>query len=803
MGSLAKRWIEIQKEPEKSGFEKFIYALNRPGSSVRGGIKSIRTGDDLLEGLKTGWAGDVKSIDLMSPEFVKQNPKSAAGIGLVSDILTDPITYIPASVGMKALKYAGKGIKSVTKLIPGGKRAATVLAKAFKPGYQFPTLEGRFQTGRRALFEKLGETQKTYEEIAKKIPIAERAKLSTAFEKNILPEPTAFNQAVKQLDTIDQAATTRLEKADAIDTARFHERTGLRHLPHMTTKEAKKYLAKDNDVSLKQQAIRDIVDDMLETAEPKLKYRGHYKGRTFYGQELKEGTIEEMNKISMEKIGKPFFEDDVVKLVMNKEMISHRVSIAHDMLSDISKDPAFSQYIVPIEKGIIPAGFTVINHPVLAGKAVHKDLAKEIETGMRVFGLGQQNKFLKNYDKALTWWKRWTLSPFPAYHTRNFVGDTWNNYLAGILPGQSWKEASKLAIGKGKNLVIKLQDGSSMTGKEIKKLFEDNNLGMGLFWKVEQESQDVLGLAEKQANPLLRLFSPATQGKYKSPFIHLGEKAGDVRENFGRYQHLVYMLKKGLTPQEAVKSVKKYLFDYSELTQFEKRVMKRIIPFYSWTRKNVPLQIENAIKTPYKYLALTKIRDAVESQVPGGTVNQEYLPEWAKSSAVIQLGKDPQGRNRYMPTTGFLPASDLSDLTLGGVGEKIQSGLSPFIKAPIEYITNKDLYFKNEIDRLRKVDPGIKRELQLMAKVAAKSYRPSSTIMDIIKKERTPGQLFTKYGLGANIQAKFLADLKKGYRMRKAADVADLRYALRKARKEGDKKEIDGLIKRLNEVRKR
>jgi len=203
-------------------------------------------------------------------------------------------------------------------------------------------------------------------------------------------------------------------------------------------------------------------------------------------------------------------------------------------------------------------------------------------------------------------------------------------------------------------------------------------------------------------------------------------------------------------------------------------------------------------------LAIPKLGRNLEQtveEIRGENVPRELLPDWAKTAGTIRLGEDKRGRKRYMPTTGFLPASDLSDLTPSGIGEKFRSGLSPFIKGPIEYLANKDIYFGQEIDPLRKTDPGILRELGLAGKVAIKSFRPATTIKDILKKDRTLGQIVVKHVFGANVKATSLEDLKKWRKYSKFDKVRRLKSALKKARKNGNERAAIGLIKKLHEVR--
>ena len=62
--------------------------------------------------------------------------------------------------------------------------------------------------------------------------------------------------------------------------------------------------------------------------------------------------------------------------------------------------------------------------------------------------------------------------------------------------------------------------------------------------------------------------------------VKAGHELGDNLENWGRTSHYVALRKQGMAPAEAAIEVKKYQLDYSNLSDFERNVMRRIIPWY-------------------------------------------------------------------------------------------------------------------------------------------------------------------------------------------------------------------------------
>ncbi len=78
-------------------------------------------------------------------------------------------------------------------------------------------------------------------------------------------------------------------------------------------------------------------------------------------------------------------------------------------------------------------------------------------------------------------------------------------------------------------------------------------------------------------------------------------------EHNARGAHFIQRIIEGDTAEQAAMSTKKHLFDYSELTDFEKSVMREVIPFYTWLRKNIPLQMEMVLRRPDKYANIGKL----------------------------------------------------------------------------------------------------------------------------------------------------------------------------------------------------
>jgi hypothetical protein len=145
---------------------------------------------------------------------------------------------------------------------------------------------------------------------------------------------------------------------------------------------------------------------------------------------------------------------------------------------------------------------------------------------------------------------------------------------------------------------------------------------------------------------------------------------------------------KGYDDAGVLADVAKYHFDYADLSNFESQVVKRLVPFYTWTRRNLPLQIEGFLTQPRKYKAYAYAKQHIESMSPpdpNGTP-----PGYFTEQLGIRLPFSLNGSQAYvlpdLPFKDLAMPFDVSDKSLGMV--------TPLIKAPLEAY-RKERYFNN------------------------------------------------------------------------------------------------------------
>jgi hypothetical protein len=203
----------------------------------------------------------------------------------------------------------------------------------------------------------------------------------------------------------------------------------------------------------------------------------------------------------------------------------------------------------------------------------------------------------------------------------------------------------------------------------------------------------------------------------KNPILRGGFKVGQTIEDNARIALFIDSLNKGKNFDQAASQVRKYLFDYGDLSPFERSTLKRLMPFYTWSRKNLPLQLEAIVRHPDKVnkLNLAKENIQFETEIP----DLEDVPDYIRSAMPIYgaekfLGEPVvPGTAKAITLQNLIPFSDLTTFTKfldtetapsmierGKLSSTISTalgGISPLLKAPLEFFSNYDYFRRKNI----------------------------------------------------------------------------------------------------------
>lgn len=335
------------------------------------------------------------------------------------------------------------------------------------------------------------------------------------------------------------------------------------------------------------------------------------------------------------------------------------------------------------------------------GHAFPDEIATRLETHYDAFtDINKTNAFLSQYDAVQNWWKAYTLGIFPSYHFRNAVGNLWNNFVTGTTDVAVYGKANLIQLGKKGNIVTR--DGRKISYDEIRDHLDElgvHNRGF-IATDIEQALKTELGGA--------RWLSLSKEAKA----IHIGRKVGTAIENNSRIAKFIDELEKGKGTFDAAQEVKRALFDYQDLTKFEKSTMKRLMPFYTWSRKNIPLQVQEMVKNPGKYKAIDTLRLNIENTNDRPKDPNEYvLNEWMLNSYPTRVKwkevTDADGNVKKLPTYfmlgGWLPAADIWKI-ISKPQQEVVNMLSPIISLVGEGVSGRDWFTWNELDSDIKTD---------------------------------------------------------------------------------------------------
>ena len=205
-------------------------------------------------------------------------------------------------------------------------------------------------------------------------------------------------------------------------------------------------------------------------------------------------------------------------------------------------------------------------------------------------------RWLNSYKKGLTVYN-------PGWWLANFLQNKGQNYLAlGVDALKPQTEA--------KNIIRK------MKGRNYKdvNVFDSKNkisYSMDDIAKLAQEFGIIDGLGEDVRNAR-GIFSRLETQIDNSGFM---KRLSEIEET-ARMHHFVKQLEKGISPEDASKSVNKYLFDYSKKNKFDDFMGDFVDPFWTFHKNNAKLMYGSMFEHPGKINSIIRGTKGLENGIP-------------------------------------------------------------------------------------------------------------------------------------------------------------------------------------------
>ena len=317
------------------------------------------------------------------------------------------------------------------------------------------------------------------------------------------------------------------------------------------------------------------------------------------------------------------------------------------------------------------------------------------------------NNLLSLYDKFTHFIKLNQTTVLPTFHLRNLYSNQFNNWLEigsdAVNPSFRKKTLDVIRGNIDSDDVLEIiGDGGSVTKIKwkdvLRKAEEYGVLDEGMFAKELGAMSGTDGALGKFLPKHLDPTDTKNFFAYKK-----GSEIGSLIEGHDRFIHFASQIKRGMNFSDASKSVNEFLFDYSDLTFFEMSVMKRVMPYYTWLRKNSQLQLTQLLNQPDKYRMISKVVGGIENMVyEEDRMDDRFVSEFAKDWVQLPISMiNERGVSEAVILNPNLPYMDINRIpdptNLKDSMRELFTQTNPLIKLPIEIGMNKNLFFDSPI----------------------------------------------------------------------------------------------------------
>ncbi len=433
------------------------------------------------------------------------------------------------------------------------------------------------------------------------------------------PEPAEVSalitKARTEADKAEMLRTTRSAQIEAQESKIVSSAT-----PRLATPKAQSVLREMD-------TLGKLPEDMRPLLSPA-------RGADVYKPELtraqaNEDLMQRIQDIDPKAAGKldAVLEPDLAKALLSRDLRAERATAQVEELQKWSsrvkaEDGSDLMFFGSKEEaGAIHPNMTAVqfgDHTVFADPQLAKDIeqtAKKVNADEFVSRLKGNYDAILNEARAMN-----TVLPVsPAFFARNGTGNIILATLAGANP-KDWLDAARA-----------LRKGATGELAEMAKLGRSNkilNFGAG---EADLLSPELIQV-DKAKGGVLRAPGKAYKGAKEA-----GRKVNAALENQARMAVFIHGLRETGDAVQAGIMVRKYLFEYSDLTTFERNVMRRVVPFYTFARKNTDVMLRTAITDPGRLNAINRIIGGVEN----ATGKQVDSPTYAAGdtlSAPLQPG---------------------------------------------------------------------------------------------------------------------------------------------------------------------
>ena len=338
------------------------------------------------------------------------------------------------------------------------------------------------------------------------------------------------------------------------------------------------------------------------------------------------------------------------------------------------------------------------------------DVARDLKAVHSAIGDSMRNpvaplRFMRSLSGT---WKRLALAT-PGFHARNQLDDGLRAWWAGARNPQSWGQSARILRGTQGTVRI---GGKTMRGDELLDLARAHGVIDVGFVAQEAASSESRGLAR---SGVMRHGA----GRYGNA-LKLSEDVGGFREDWNRLALFLERLKAGDNAVQAAEVTRKFLFDYGDIGAFVNTARRYWTPFITYATKAIPAVAGEFARHPGRMSHIYAAQRGAwqEAGMPDmselAPEDRLALPLPPQLSELLSkvTGAQPDAEGNY-PTLLLNPNRVMSYATLNdlanvrgwrGVEQQVSGYLSPFVKAPMEFIPGRSMYFGNNFPKRQKAN---------------------------------------------------------------------------------------------------
>lgn len=414
----------------------------------------------------------------------------------------------------------------------------------------------------------------------------------------------------------------------------------------------------------------------------------------------------------------------------------------------------------------------------------------------------------------------------PGFQVRNMFGNFSNLWLSGM-PAKDifkyWRSSHKemkageslfrsLSLGEKtletltvseqatyKAYEVFIKEGFGQLGNALRDIPEELwNINMETnHWKAYKNLKKV----DPSLSPSLREMASAPKAFYNEAValnMHLNQYQDSLfRMSAWRYakDNPEFLQRMNIDSPEAFTRLS--LFDFQDLSVVEQDYMRKIIPFYTFTKKNLAYQMRNIMENGGRYHRLQKGFDSLWGTLD---LTEEETDKFKVENFWIPIPYKTED-GKYRAIKASLPLGDLGEFAESPL-QRALSSTSPILRAPFEIALNKQMFSGMPIEEFKGQkgfyipEMGKKAEYALsqtgLDVPATLGFDIGRTVANVAKGEIKNPLLAAEGALGRSVTS--IGDAERTVNRKAYNELDDLQNLMRYYKQEG----ID--IKTLDEI---